>query len=197
MRPKRGKGGPSSRRVVPKHRGATRTIPADRYPWKRQGKIHRHDVSIEEELGASVIRGRRDALRNLSVSVFYSESPRVNRVEKPVGTACKAVAADDRKSLDFLTALLPAINKLLAEERKRQDRVADARIAAIPGAGEDTASATISAEHRNCCRASSRPGTWRIDGTDVRALARSEFCTARFVPLPARRKAALAGLGAP
>lgn len=62
--------------------------------------------SIEEELGCSVFAVVDGALRNLYVSVFYSDPLRVKRVEKIVVDGLQAVADDDDKTLSILSNAL-------------------------------------------------------------------------------------------
>jgi len=93
--------------------------------------------SIEDELGVSVFAIAGGALRNLRVSVFCCDPVRVERNEKIVVDDLQMIAADDHQTRRFLSDALARDQQLLAEERRRQDRVAHARIAAIPGAGDE------------------------------------------------------------
>jgi hypothetical protein len=118
-----------------------RRDPRDYFLIDARGRIQQHFTvttwSIEDELGASVFDVIDGALHKLSVSIIYSDPVRVKRSRSTVIDGLQVVADDERETLQLLSVAVSFHESMIAEGTRRLSLAADARVAAIPGAGDD------------------------------------------------------------
>ncbi|MBI5208761.1 MAG: hypothetical protein HY927_02160 [Elusimicrobia bacterium] len=92
--------------------------------------------SLDDELSLSAYAVVDGELRNLRVSLWTGQAPRITRKESVVESGLREPSPAD---LEFVGRALAGLRQKSDQEDARRRREADARLAAIPGAAEDHA----------------------------------------------------------